>query len=73
MNTEHLVIMANNIGSFFVAYPDAEQARRDIAIHIKNFWNPVMRKAIVKHIENGGEGLLPLVQTAIQQNQQLLA
>jgi formate dehydrogenase subunit delta len=73
MNTEHLVIMANDIGNFFVAYPDAEQAKRDIVNHIKNFWNPVMRKAIVKHIENGGEGLLPLVQTAIQQNQQLLA
>lgn len=73
MNTEHLIMMANDIGNFFVAYPDPEQAKRDIAQHIKNFWNPIMRKAIIKHIETGGEGLLPIVQNAIQQNQQLLA
>jgi formate dehydrogenase subunit delta len=73
MNTDHLIIMANDIGSFFAAYPDAEQAKRGIANHLKNFWNPIMLKALIKHIENGGEGLSALVSEAVSSNRQLLA
>ena len=73
MNIEHLVTMANEIGNFFAAYPDPEQAKRGIANHLKSFWNPVMRKAILKHIENGGEGLTAIVSEAISSNRQLLA
>lgn len=72
MNTQHLVKMANQIGCFFEAEPDRQQAAMDIATHIKRFWDPRMRKAILGYIEQGGDGLMPIVQTAIQENQQML-
>ena len=73
MHIENLVKMANQIGQFFEAEPDQDQAVKDIASHIKRFWDPRMRKAIISHIENGGEGLKAIVSEAISNNRQLLA
>lgn len=73
MKIQHLVKMANQIGQFFEFEPDRHQAVNDVAIHLKRSWDPRMRKAIVGHVENGGEGLLPIVVKAIQENQQLLS
>lgn len=47
MDIHHLVKMANQIGQFFEAEPDETQAVTDVASHIKRFWDPRMRKAIV--------------------------
>ena len=38
METKNLIRMANDIGSFFVSYPDEEQAKKDAAGHIQKFW-----------------------------------
>jgi formate dehydrogenase subunit delta len=57
MNPEHLATMANEIGAFFAATQDPEQAARDIANHLKRFWDPRMRREIVAHYRKGGEGL----------------
>jgi len=73
MNIQHLVKMANQIGQFFEAEPDQAQAASDVATHLKRFWDPRMRKAIVAHVGNGGEGLLPIVQKAVNVHHQLLA
>jgi len=73
MDTHHLVKMANQIGQFFESEPDHQQAVQDIAAHIKRFWEPRMRKAILGHLQSGGEGLLPIVVKALQENQQSLA
>jgi len=73
MDIHHLVKMANQIGDFFEAEPDRQQALQDIAAHIKRFWDPRMRKAIINHLENGGEGLNFIVSEAISSNRQLLA
>lgn len=73
MNIQHLVKMANQIGQFFESEPDHQQAVLDVASHIKRFWDPRMRQAILGHLENGGEGLLPIVQKALQENRQTLA
>ena len=43
MDIPHLVKMANQIGEFFSAYPDAELARQEIAGHLQRFWDPRMR------------------------------
>jgi formate dehydrogenase subunit delta len=72
MNIEHLVKMANQIGQFFEAEPDQAQAANDVASHLKRFWDPRMRKAIVDHVGNGGAGLMPFVQLAISTHRQLL-
>lgn len=73
MNIQHIVKMANQIGQFFESEPDQNQAVIDVASHLKRFWDPRMRKAIVRHVQNGGEGLLPIVMKAILENQQSLA
>jgi formate dehydrogenase subunit delta len=64
-----LVRMANAIGDFFVAMPDAEEARRDIAAHIRRFWEPRMRRGLFRHIDDGGaQELQPIVLQALEQH-----
>lgn len=64
MSPERLVYMANQIGDFF-----ATQHGRDpavgIADHLKKFWDPRMRRAIVAHAQQGGAGLKPDVLRAV--------
>lgn len=72
MDAQHLIKMANQIGRFFEAEPDQAQAQQDIATHLKRFWDPRMRRAIVSYVTDGGDDLLPIVREAIQGNQQRL-
>ncbi|HEX6362580.1 MAG TPA: formate dehydrogenase subunit delta [Albitalea sp.] len=73
-STDQLVRMANSIGDFFAAMPDAEEARRDLAAHIRRYWEPRMRRGIFDHIDRArGEGLQPLVLQALQQHRHELA
>lgn len=66
MNERHLIQMANSIGDFFVAMPDARQAREDLAMHIRRFWEPRMRRGLLAHLDStGGEGLQPIVLEAL--------
>lgn len=66
MNIEHLVKMANQIESFFRSSPDRETAVAGIESHIKRFWEPRMRKAIIAHVESGGQGLGELATAAVK-------
>ena len=50
MNIENLVTMANQIGAFYETMPDRGRAMADIADHIKKFWEPRMRRAILAHL-----------------------
>lgn len=69
MSIEHLVTMANQIGDFFKAEPDQTQAQKDIAMHLKRFWARQMRDELVTHInQKSGEGLQPIVISAIQKD-----
>jgi len=69
MNVEHLVKMANQIGSFFETMPDHQQAMTDLISHLKRSWEPRMRRALLAHIEEqGGADLRPFVLEAIQQH-----
>ena len=52
--------MANQIAGFFKAYGD-DEATREIATHINNFWEPRMRRQLFVHLDRGGDGLEPLV------------
>ncbi|WP_119632562.1 formate dehydrogenase subunit delta [Methylocaldum marinum] len=65
MNIENLVKMANDIGNFFNAEPDRSAAIHGIADHIRRFWDPRMRKAIIAHLQEGGIGLNELPQAAL--------
>jgi formate dehydrogenase subunit delta len=64
MEHRDLIRMANQIAAYFEAYPRTE-ALDGIAAHIKNFWNPRMRKQISEYIDGGAEGLSPLVTAAL--------
>ena len=64
MRAEKLTMMANQIGAFFKAQGEAA-APAAIADHLKRFWDPGMRAAIVAHLDQGGAGLDPLVQQAV--------
>lgn len=66
MNIERLVAMANDISRFFAAEPDEEMGVDGIANHLKRFWTPEMRKQIVAHLAEGGEGLEPLTKKGVE-------
>lgn len=64
-SADKLVYMANQIGKFF-ASQGVEEAIDGTLVHIRKFWNPRMRSAIIAHLEAGGEGLDPPVRKAIE-------
>ena len=64
MTPEHMVHMANQIAGFFAAYP-RDQAIDSIADHLKKFWEPRMRMALIEHGNKGGAGLQDLVIAAL--------
>ncbi len=61
---DRLVYMANQIGKFFTSQ-GGNKAVPGIADHIKKFWDPRMRSAILAHLEAGGAGLDPEVKDAV--------
>lgn len=67
MNPAKLIKMANQIGAFFEAMPNREQAVRDIAAHIQRNWEPRMRSALLQHVSSGGDAeLSPMVREALR-------
>lgn len=67
MNIDNLVHMANQIGTFFSAYPDREEAMEGIATHIHKFWEPRMRHLILDKLSpEQTPDMLPLVRDALQ-------
>jgi formate dehydrogenase subunit delta len=61
MNIDLLIKMANDIGAYFASEPDSEQAARDVAGHLKRYWEPRMRRQIVSYYEERrGAGLSDL-------------
>lgn len=73
MNIEHLVRMANQIGTFFAAMPDKAEALEGIASHIKRSWEPRMRREFLAVLAEGGEGVLPIVREAMEKHADMVA
>ena len=67
MHVEALVRMANQIGTFFEAMPDRPEALEGIATHIRKFWDPRMRRALLAHVDeqSSADELSPMVTEAI--------
>jgi formate dehydrogenase subunit delta len=65
VDSENLVMMANDIGKFFAAYPSHEEAVVAIEHHLRHFWEPRMRRELIAHVARGGDGLQPIVLEAI--------
>ena len=63
-SADKLVMMANQIGRFFVPQGGPDPAAA-IADHLQKFWEPRMRKAIAAHLAAGGAGLEGPVREAV--------
>jgi len=67
VKAEKLVKMVNEIASFFEGEPDRNVALESVAGHLKRFWDPRMRREIVRYVEEqGGEGLKETALAAIR-------
>jgi formate dehydrogenase subunit delta len=64
MDTERLVTMANQIGGFF-SHEEAARAVERTADHLRKYWDPRMRAAIVAHLQAGGAGLEATARSAV--------
>ena len=53
MNDQHIVNMANQIASFFQAYPDQAEAIEGVSGHLKKFWSQKMRVKLKEIAEQG--------------------
>ena len=61
MNIDLLIKMTNEIGAYFASEPDAEQAAKDVAGHLRRYWEPRMRRQMVTYYEERhGAGLSEL-------------
>ena len=66
METRDMLRMANQIADFFRSYP-REDAVKEAATHLNNYWDPRMRKHFFDYLAKGGEGLDPLIIEAAAQ------
>jgi formate dehydrogenase subunit delta len=75
MNPKTLITMANQIGEFFASMPDRAQAQANIADHIRRYWDPRMRRAILAALDDEAEAtatLLPIVREALTKSRDVL-
>jgi formate dehydrogenase subunit delta len=73
MDINNLVVMANRIGDFFESMPNQQEAKTNIANHIRKFWEPRMRQALISNLDHPlSEALHSLVREAISENKQNL-
>lgn len=66
MNIERLVTMANDIATYFTVEPDHAAAVEGVRDHLTKFWDPAMRRQLKTHLDQGGEGLIPLAREAVE-------
>jgi len=64
METKILIRMANDIGNFFKSYPNEEQAKKDMALHIQKFWGRDMRVKIKEYVTQTSENNEYVTQTS---------
>lgn len=67
MDIRNLIHMANQIGEFFEAMPDRDEALLGITGHLHNFWEPRMRSQLLGYMDTeNGKDLKPIVVSAIR-------
>jgi len=62
---DDLVRMANQIAAFFAPYPK-EEAVAGVSEHLRKFWDPSMRVALIEAQRVGPTGLHPLAALAVE-------
>ena len=67
MDADKLVKMANEIASFFEAEPERAVRLAAIAGHLRRFWDPRMRRELLRWADDHhGEGLKDSARAAIE-------
>ena len=67
MDTDTLVRMANDIGRFFAAMPEREEALDGVVNHLRRYWTPAMRLTLLARLDaDEAPGLEPLVAQALK-------
>ena len=75
MDEQNLIDMANRIGEFFESMPDHEEALAGVADHIRRFWEPRMRRALLASLDRpdaGGLQMSAIVKDALLANRDRL-
>lgn len=72
MDMTRLVNMANRIGDFFEAIPDANAGLDGVAGHIAAYWEPRMRRQLADYLDAAlpAPGLSPFVEEALRSRPQ---
>lgn len=53
LTMERILVMAEQIGFFFAPYPPL-RAAEGVRNHLRTYWDPRMREALLAHIDAGG-------------------
>lgn len=73
MGIKNLIHMANQIGDFFEAMPEQDEALQGIAGHLQRFWEPRMRSQLLAYVDaENGKDLKPIVVSAIRAHRSTL-
>lgn len=56
LNLARIIAMANQIGDFFAPYPPERRAE-GIRNHLRTYWDPRMREALLAYIDESGDML----------------
>jgi len=65
MEIHRLIKMANEIGTFFEGAADRKEAVTSIAAHLRNFWEPRMRKQLIEYARKVDGELKDIVKEAV--------
>jgi formate dehydrogenase subunit delta len=64
---DNLIRMANQIGIFFESMPDRQEALNGVATHLKKFWDPRMRQALLQQVDRAdANGIRDIVLAAVR-------
>ena len=72
MNTDHLIKMVNEISAFFGGESGPEQAPKEVAAHLKKFWEPRMRAKFLVLADGNAESMKPIVREAVTTHRAML-
>ncbi len=67
MNIDHLIKMANEITAFWSGELGEEDAAKEVASHLRRFWEPRMRAQMITYLEQRqGAGLNEVAVRAVR-------
>lgn len=67
MKSSVLLKMANQIGAFFEAMPDQDEAAHQVAAHLTRYWAPQMRRDLIERLSCADDGeVKPIILKAVQ-------